>query len=111
MMKFRVVLSSLLTLIWTAGAGAGAVGPDVIVGGLGEGGTPNDYQKYDTGGAIIAYSFSTTSCNQGTSNHEWTSGGFHPVIGQNIFRLMDGRNEWAQYAVWTRSPWKNARSA
>ena len=90
-MKLRVVLFTLLALILTTGAWA--IGPDVIVGGLGEGGTPNDYQKYDTGGAIIAYSFSTTSCNQGTSDLEWTPGGLHPVIGQNIFRLKDGRFE------------------
>lgn len=92
MMKLRAFVIVLPVVTWTTAVWA--VGPDVIVGGLGEGGISNDYQKYDTGGAIIAYSFSTTSCNQGTQNLLWTAGNSnHPVIGQGMYRLKDGQFE------------------
>ena len=92
MTKLQIVLITTVTLIWAAPSSA--FGPDVIVGGVGEGGSPNDYQKYDTGGSVIAYSFSTTSCNQGDAVLLWLAGNNqHPVIGQSMYRLMDGRFE------------------
>jgi hypothetical protein len=60
----------------------------VIVGDLV--GTGN----YGTIGGITAYSVGTTSCNVGTCWLKWISGTpEHPVIGQNMYRLKDGRFE------------------
>ena len=92
MIKRRVLLCATLTLTCTVNLWA--QGPDVIVGGVGEGGSPNDYQKYDTGGSVITYSFSTTSCNQGDAVLLWLAGNNqHPVIGQSMYRLDDGKFE------------------
>jgi hypothetical protein len=66
--------------------------PDVIVGDLtGSGG---NLQRWGSSNGIIAYSVGTTSCNVGTCWLNWISGTpDHPVIGQNLFRLKDGRFE------------------
>ena len=62
--------------------------PDVIVGDLV--GTAN----FGTVGGITAYGVGTTSCNLGSCWLNWISGtAEHPVIGQNMFRLKDGRFE------------------
>ena len=62
--------------------------PDVIVGDLV--GTTN----YGSVGGITGYSVGTTSCNLGSCWLNWISGtAEHPVIGQNMFRLKDGRFE------------------
>ena len=62
--------------------------PDVIVGDLV--GTSN----FGTVGGITAYGIGTTSCNLGSCWLNWISGtAEHPVIGQNMFRLKDGRFE------------------
>ena len=62
--------------------------PDVIVGDLV--GTNN----YGAVGGIQAYAIGTTSCNLGSCWLNWISGtAEHPVIGQNMFRLKDGRFE------------------
>jgi hypothetical protein len=62
--------------------------PDVIVGDLV--GTSN----YGTIGGITAYSIGTTSCNLGSCWLNWISGtAEHPVIGQNLYRLRNGRFE------------------
>jgi hypothetical protein len=62
--------------------------PDVIVGDLV--GTSN----YGTVSGITAYSVGTTSCNLGSCWLNWISTtAEHPVIGQNMFRLKDGRFE------------------
>lgn len=99
------------TILWVAialiglSAQALAAGPDVIVGGVAVSGTngsnPTDYQNYGQVGSIRAYSFATTSCNIGTTALQWvdcTTGtnpacNDHPVIGQNLFRLKNGRFE------------------
>jgi hypothetical protein len=62
------------------------IGPDVIVGDLP--GTNN----YGTSGGIRAYSVATTSCNIGNQPLDWIAGNNrHPVIGQNLYRLENGR--------------------
>lgn len=66
----------------------GGTGPDVIVGDL-----PNT-SNYGNIGGIRAYAVGTTSCNIGTEQLLWiASNNQHPVIGQNMFRLHDGRFE------------------
>jgi hypothetical protein len=62
--------------------------PDVIVGEI------VGTTRWGTVGGITAYSFGTTSCNIGTCWLNWISSTpEHPVIGQNMFRLKDGRFE------------------
>jgi len=62
--------------------------PDVIVGDL------HELQRYGTVGDITAYSVGTVSCNVGTCWLNWFDNiNQHPVIGQNMYRLKDGRFE------------------
>jgi hypothetical protein len=62
--------------------------PDVIVGDI------VGTFRWGVVGAITAFSFGTTSCNIGSCWLNWISGtAEHPVIGQNMFRLKDGRFE------------------
>jgi hypothetical protein len=50
--------------------------------------------KWGTAGDITAYSIGTTSVNVGTSNLDWIQNGTnHPVIGQNMYKLENGRFE------------------
>ncbi|MEM7165447.1 MAG: dockerin type I repeat-containing protein [Planctomycetota bacterium] len=70
------------------GNGLGGNGPDVIVGEI------YGVSNYGAAGGYNAYSVGTRSCNIGTTNLEWfASTNKHPVIGQNLFRLKDGRFE------------------
>ena len=70
------------------GGGTGGVGADVIVGEL------TGTQSYGNAGGYYAYSVGTTSCNIGTEELLWiASTNQHPVIGQNMYRLKDGRFE------------------
>ncbi|MCC6320039.1 MAG: hypothetical protein IT438_01215 [Phycisphaerales bacterium] len=68
-----------------------ADGPDVIVGELA------DVLSYGTDAAnpgVFAYAVGTTSCNRGTEPLNWLTGGNenrHPVIGQNLYKLDNGR--------------------
>ncbi|MEO1697213.1 MAG: hypothetical protein AAFU73_07960 [Planctomycetota bacterium] len=63
-------------------------GPDVIVGEI-----PN-ISNYGAVGGIAGYSLGTTSCNTGDAELLWiASTNDHPVIGQNIYRLENGRFE------------------
>ena len=65
--------------------------PDVIVGDL-VGVTNYGRATPDVG--ITAYAVGTTSCNLGSCWLNWISGNAeHPVIGQNMYRLKDGRFE------------------
>lgn len=74
-----------------------SAGPDVIVGGVGvsaNGTNTQDQWNWGALGGIRAYSVATTSCNIGTSQLLWQqSSQFHPVIGQSVYRLKDGRFE------------------
>ncbi len=65
-----------------------AVGPDVIVGDLHETG------NYGSSNGISAFSVGTVSCNIGSHQLNWFSNtSDHPVIGQNMYRLANGRFE------------------
>ena len=77
-----------LLLLTSALAPLFAQNPDVIVGDL------HEVQSYGSEGAFHAYSVGTTSCNQGDADLIWISStNEHPVIGQELFRLKDGRFE------------------
>ncbi len=68
----------------------GSQGPDITT--IRIGGTGSDFAYYGQSGGIAAYSMGTTSCNPGTQVVQWTNAD-HPVIGQNFYRLKDGRFE------------------
>jgi hypothetical protein len=62
--------------------------PDVIVGDI------SGFANYEAEGGIDAYAVGTTSCNIGSAPLSWFNfNNQHPVIGQNMFRLKDGRFE------------------
>jgi hypothetical protein len=63
--------------------------PDVIVGNL------HQHERYGSVDGITAFSLGTVSCNVGTCWLNWNSSpsNQHPVIGQNMYRLKDGRFE------------------
>jgi hypothetical protein len=64
------------------------LGPDVYVGRI------TDVQCYGAVGAISGYAVGTDACNAGDAPVSWTSGNNqHPVIAQNLYRLMNGRFE------------------
>lgn len=65
-----------------------AAGPDVIVAEV-------EFPfRWGTVGDITAYSIATVSCNIGTQPVLWQADTpNHPVIGQNFYRLKDGRFE------------------
>lgn len=72
----------------TGGCANPAMGPDVIVGSI------NGASTYGTVGSTSAYSLGTTSCNIGDAELLWIANvNQHPVIGQNIFRMENGRFE------------------
>ncbi len=50
--------------------------------------------KWGTSGGITAYSVGTTSVNVGNTNLNWIQNGTnHPVIGQTMYRIFDGKIE------------------
>ena len=50
--------------------------------------------KWGTSSGITAYSVGTTSVNVGNTNLNWIQNGTnHPVIGQTMYRIYDGRIE------------------
>ena len=68
--------------------GVGGTGTDVIIGDL------VGTQNYGSAGGYHAYSVGTTSCNIGTEPLLWISNtNEHPVIGQNLYRLHEGKFE------------------
>jgi hypothetical protein len=71
-----------------AGGCTPSTGADVIVGDL------TSIQKFGTVGTITAYAIGTESCNIGSEPLLWDQDtNQHPVIGQNLYRLKDGRFE------------------
>lgn len=93
--------NALLMLVAVLGLGASphaahaADGPDVTVFTL------SGSSNYGSSGGIRGYAIGTTSCNIGTAPLNWcdeeagcgagTGPSDHPVIGQNMYRLKDGR--------------------
>lgn len=85
---------------WSCG---GRPGPDVIVGDLvgNSGNSAFQVTAVNVGTTqnpdwVDAFSVGTTSCNIGTTPLSWVDEGgsnAHPVIGQNFFRLSNGRFE------------------
>ncbi|MEE8459443.1 MAG: hypothetical protein V3S08_06200 [Phycisphaerales bacterium] len=73
-----------------------AAGKDLVVCRIG-GVTGTDFREYTTSGGVSGYSIGTTSCNNGDSLLFWIDTGAdadqHPVIAQNLFRLLSGRFE------------------
>jgi len=82
-----VVLICGLTLFHVDVTG-GTNGPDVIVGDL------PSIRIWGTVGGITGYSVATDSCNIGNEPLLWLAGtNEHPLIGQNLYRLHNGRLE------------------
>ncbi len=67
----------------------GVIGPDVTCGSI------NGVARLAGDGTRTSYSVGTTSCNGGDQPLAWASvpSDAHPVIGQNMYRLQDGRFE------------------
>ena len=96
-------IAALAAILANAGGSAQAaeaiVGPDVTVFQF------PGVQSFGSGGGFVGYSIGTTSCNRGDTPLNWcapsSSGACapgagpedHPVIGQNLYRLKNGRFE------------------
>ena len=88
MLKRSVVFLSFCAVALTFGIADAQVGPDVTVSNTG------NIATYGTVGGITGYAASTTSCNRGDMVAEWIANtNQHPLIGQQMYRLMDGRFE------------------
>jgi len=62
------------------------IGPDIVVGDL------QQTAYFGELGGLLSYAVGTVSCNWGDTGVEWVAGtNQHPVIGQNLYRLKDGR--------------------
>ncbi|MEZ6241606.1 MAG: GC-type dockerin domain-anchored protein [Phycisphaerales bacterium] len=81
-----IALGSICVL--GSAAFAGSTGPDVIVGGILEA------QHYGPYQGIHAYAIGTDACNIGDEPANWIQfSNEHPVIAQNIYRIVNGRIE------------------
>jgi hypothetical protein len=82
----------------TSGCTFSGKSPDVIVGDL------PDSTTWTAVGGIVAYSVGTTSCNLGSCWLNWIANSANkPIIGQNMYRLKNGRFEqigqsWLKHA-------------
>ena len=89
MKRTALVAVALPALLLLAAVPASAqIGPDVIVGDVTGPG------NYGSIGTVAAFSLGTVSCNMGDQPLNWYGGtNQHPVIGQNLYRIKDGRFE------------------
>ena len=86
--SFTIKCLCLATALLAGGTAAAQMGPDVIVVDL-----PST-RHWGQVGSQHAYSVGTTSCNIGDVDLRWeANNNWHPVIGQNLYRLKDGRIE------------------
>ncbi len=90
MFNIRLRTTTLVAVAVVSGfASAGTIGPDVVAFYV-----ANDIQYHGSSGGIGGYAIGTTSCNYGDAEADWYSGTNNtPLIGQNAFRLKDGRFE------------------
>lgn len=101
-LRIREISTHLLLFLSVLGAQAqadtqgGTAGPDVTVHEI------VGVQYGGSDGSLRAYTVGTISCNQGDEPVEWCDDSTcapgaevtdHPVIGQNLYRLKDGRFE------------------
>lgn len=88
-MKRMSLFVALVAAVLTAPSmSAQSTGPDVIVGSI------IDVDNYGQSGGISAFALGTESCNIGTTPLLWqASNPNHPVIGQNLYRYLNGRFE------------------
>jgi len=84
-------------LAFVASPFSAIAGTDLIVGELeGDQATPLEFFNWGKNSPtdpITAYTIGTTSCNLGDASINWSLNGVHPVIGQQAYRLADGRFE------------------
>jgi hypothetical protein len=79
--------------------------PDLIVGGVGWDDTDPEIHRWADIGGITAYSMAGTVCNIGTCWADWfADDNTHPVIGQNMFKLKDGRFQQIGQS-WIKHTW------
>ena len=70
--------------------------PDLLVGDI------SQVTRFGGEGGVSAYGLGEANCNRGTCWANWaTNTPQHPVMGQNLFRLFDGRFEQIGQA-WVR---------
>lgn len=87
-MRFPVCCPSVLAVLFLAAvpSAAQSTGPDVTVSSL------TDVGAYGQAQGITAFAVGTVACNVGTQPVQWTANNNqHPVIAQNMYRLLDGR--------------------
>src|SRR5438128_2716700 len=82
-----------------AGGCTPSTGPDVIVGNL------EGWGKWGAVGSVAGYTVGTNSCNIGDQVLPWiANSNSHPVIGQNVYRLKNGRFEQIGMS-WVKHGW------
>ena len=103
MTTILVAALAILPAALPAQTGPAQIGPDIIVGVL------HELNSYGTSGSTAAFSIGTRSCNVGDVAALWNANTIdHPVIGQNMFRLHDGRFEqigmsWLKHGIFALS--------
>ena len=90
-MRMHSSKSGWLAFVAVTAAAAPALAqitPDVIVADL------QSTQHWGRIGDLHSYSVGTVACNIGFEDLRWEANNqWHPVIGQNLYRLKDGRIE------------------
>lgn len=88
-MNTSAIRTAAIAAAATSLAAASAVGPDIVCFYA-----ANDISYLGSSGGIGGYAISTTSCNYGDQEADWYGGTNNtPLIGQNAYRLKDGRFE------------------
>jgi hypothetical protein len=86
-MRSRILKGGAAATLLCSGFAYGQ-GADVVAGRL------TGPARFGTIDGVTAYAIGTDSCNVGNVNLQWISStNRHPVIGQSMFRLKDGRFE------------------